>query len=68
LISNIKALKKWLYSLPHNQYNLSKCQRNIHKKRLKLTTKLVSLPLQNKVKIEALRQEITPTNPLIEKP
>jgi hypothetical protein len=43
-------------------------QRKIHKNMIKLTTKLLSLPLRNKVKIEALRQEITQTNPLTEKP
>jgi hypothetical protein len=43
-------------------------QRKIHKNMIKLTTKLLSLPLRNKVKIEALRQEINQTNPLTEKP
>ncbi|MGH1338206.1 MAG: hypothetical protein ACRBFS_18935 [Aureispira sp.] len=44
-------------------------QRKIHKNMIKLTTKLVHLPLlDNQVKIEQLRQEIIETNPLTEKP
>lgn len=43
-------------------------QRKIHKNMIKLTTKLFNLPLQNKAKIEELRQEIIQTNPLTEKP
>lgn len=43
-------------------------QQKIHKNMIKLTTKLLNLPPQDKIKIEQLRQEIVQTNPLTEKP
>jgi hypothetical protein len=43
-------------------------QRTIHKNMIRLTEKLINIPVHDKAKIKELREEINNTNPLTEKP